>query len=158
MMISRGLFGWSPPHIQPLTPVSEVSEPPESPSPYVETSAEGGGPAGAQVEPEEEVEEPEEVEPPPAAVPFTRLFACADRFDWGLMIVGSFAAAAHGTALVFYLHYFAKIVNVLHLDHLEGPPDGASPPPSPTPEMFPRFKEVTGPSSKTLVLVSFMRC
>ncbi|KAI6669041.1 hypothetical protein NL676_003926 [Syzygium grande] len=143
MMISRGLFGWSPPHIQPLTPVSEVSEPPESPSPYVEASAEGGGPAGAQVEPEEEVEEPEEVEPPPAAVPFSRLFACADRLDWGLMIVGSFAAAAHGTALVFYLHYFAKIVNVLHLEHMQGPPDGASPPPSSTPEMFPRFKELS---------------
>ncbi|XP_030462157.1 ABC transporter B family member 20 isoform X1 [Syzygium oleosum] len=143
MMISRGLFGWSPPHIQPLTPVSEVSEPPESPSPYVDTSAEGGGPAGAQVEPEEEVEEPEEVEPPPAAVPFSRLFACADRLDWGLMIVGSFAAAAHGTALVFYLHYFAKILNVLHLEHLEGSPEGASPPPSSTPEMFPRFKELS---------------
>jgi hypothetical protein len=34
MNISRTLFGWSSPHIQPLTPVSEVSEPPESPSPY----------------------------------------------------------------------------------------------------------------------------
>lgn len=34
MNIPRTLFGWSPPHIQPLTPVSEVSEPPESPSPY----------------------------------------------------------------------------------------------------------------------------
>lgn len=34
MNLSRTLFGMSPPHIQPLTPVSEVSEPPESPSPY----------------------------------------------------------------------------------------------------------------------------
>lgn len=34
MNLSRSLFGMSPPHIQPLTPVSEVSEPPESPSPY----------------------------------------------------------------------------------------------------------------------------
>lgn len=34
MNFSRTLFGMSPPHIQPLTPVSEVSEPPESPSPY----------------------------------------------------------------------------------------------------------------------------
>ncbi|XP_030514261.1 ABC transporter B family member 20 isoform X1 [Rhodamnia argentea] len=139
MMISRGLFGWSPPHVQPLTPVSEVSEPPESPSPYVDTSAEPGGPAGAQVEPEEEMEEPEEVEPPPAAVPFSRLFACADRLDWGLMIVGSLAAAAHGTALVVYLHYFAKIVDVLHL----GDPRGASTPPSSNPEMFHRFKELS---------------
>ncbi|GMI87086.1 P-glycoprotein 20, ATP-binding cassette B20 [Hibiscus trionum] len=113
MMISRGLFGWSPPHIQPLTPVSEVSEPPESPSPYLDTSAEAAAVAAAQVEAEEEMEETEELEPPPAAVPFSKLFACADRLDWALMIVGSLAAAAHGTALVVYLHYFAKIVHVL---------------------------------------------
>ncbi|KAJ8759893.1 hypothetical protein K2173_009994 [Erythroxylum novogranatense] len=115
MMISRGLFGWSPPHIQPLTPVSEVSEPPESPSPYMDTNAEAAAAAAAaaQAEAEEEIEEADEMEPPPAAVPFSRLFACADRLDWGLMIVGSLAAAAHGTALVVYLHYFAKIIEVL---------------------------------------------
>ncbi|KAL6326656.1 hypothetical protein AAG906_010830 [Vitis piasezkii] len=95
MMISRGLFGWSPPHIQPLTPVSE---------PNVDA---------VPVEVEEEIEEPEEIEPPPAAVPFSRLFACADGLDWGLMVIGSLAAAAHGTALVVYLHYFAKIVQLL---------------------------------------------
>ncbi|CAI9092472.1 OLC1v1027712C1 [Oldenlandia corymbosa var. corymbosa] len=116
MMISRGLFGWSPPHIQPLTPVSEVSEPPESPSPYLDTGIDG-----AQVELEEEIDaEAEEIEPPPAAVPFSRLFACADRLDWVLMFVGSLAAAAHGTALVVYLHYFAKIVQLL--GHASEPP------------------------------------
>lgn len=110
MMISRGLFGWSPPHIQPLTPVSEVSEPPESPSPYLDT---GSGDA-VPVEVEDETDaEADEMEPPPAAVPFSRLFACADRLDWALMIVGSLAAAAHGTALVVYLHYFAKIIHLL---------------------------------------------
>lgn len=109
MMISRGLFGWSPPHIQPLTPVSEVSEPPESPSPYLEASGDAG-----PVEVEEEIDaEAEEIEPPPAAVPFSRLFACADQLDWVLMFVGAIAAAAHGTALVVYLHYFAKIVQLL---------------------------------------------
>eukprot|EP01018_Ginkgo_biloba_P020598 Gb_31652 [translate_table: standard] len=108
MMISRGLFGWSPPHIQPLTPVSEVSEPPESPSPYLEASAEA-----IQVEDDGAVEETEEMEPPPAAVPFLRLFACADGLDWILMIVGSLAAAAHGAALVVYLHFFGKVINLL---------------------------------------------
>ncbi|KAK9283884.1 hypothetical protein L1049_012139 [Liquidambar formosana] len=126
MMISRGLFGWSPPHIQPLTPVSEVSEPPESPSPYMDTSNEP-----VPVELEEEMEEPEEIEPPPAAVPFSRLFACADRLDWGLMVVGSLAAAAHGTALVVYLHYFARIIQVLSLGP-EGKPE----------EVFRRFTEL----------------
>lgn len=113
--MSRGLFGWSPPHIQPLTPVSEVSEPPESPSPYVDPSPDG--PAGTAPEVEDEVaeEEEDEIEPPPAAVPFSRLFACADRFDWLLMAVGSVAAAAHGAALVVYLHYFAKIIQLLSL-------------------------------------------
>lgn len=113
-MISRGLFGWSPPHIQPLTPVSEVSEPPESPSPYADM---GTGEA-EMVEVEEEIDaENEEMEPPPAAVPFSGLFACADRLDWALMCVGSLAAAAHGTALVVYLHYFAKIVHLLSLEN-----------------------------------------
>ncbi|KAL4388018.1 hypothetical protein GQ457_09G029280 [Hibiscus cannabinus] len=137
MMISRGLFGWSPPHIQPLTPVSEVSEPPESPSPYLDASAEAAAAAAAaaQVEAEEEMEEAEELESPPAAVPFSKLFACADRLDWALMIVGSLAAAAHGTALVVYLHYFAKIVHVLGI--------GSSvPEPQRLDEQFERFTEL----------------
>ncbi|XP_057487486.1 ABC transporter B family member 20-like [Actinidia eriantha] len=126
MMINRGLFGWSPPHIQPLTPVSEVSEPPESPSPYLDTSADA-----VPVEVEEEMEEAEEIEPPPEAVPFSRLFACADRFDWVLMVVGSLAAAAHGTALVVYLHYFAKIVHLLVHDQKD------------TKVLFDEFSELT---------------
>ncbi|XP_061374381.1 ABC transporter B family member 20-like [Gastrolobium bilobum] len=130
MMISRGLFGWSPPHVQPLTPVSEVSEPPESPSPYMDPGAETS--ASQQVEVEEEMEEPEEIEPPPAAVPFSGLFACADSFDWFLMAVGSIAAAAHGTALVVYLHYFAKIIHVLRMD----------PQHSTSQEQFHRFTEL----------------
>ncbi|XLS91250.1 hypothetical protein HN51_067258 [Arachis hypogaea] len=52
-MVSRELFGWSPPHIQPLTPVSEVSEPPESPSLYIDPGAETS--ASQQVEVEEEI-------------------------------------------------------------------------------------------------------
>ncbi|KAL5554800.1 hypothetical protein UlMin_042201 [Ulmus minor] len=145
MMISRGLFGWSPPHIQPLTPVSEVSEPPESPSPYLDASAET---AGQPVEPEEEMEEPEEMEPPPAAVPFSRLFACADRLDWLLMFVGSFAAAAHGAALVVYLHYFAKIIQVLWI---ERSPNGDPPGPPPyTSEQHDKFIDL----AKTIVHIA----
>ncbi|KAJ9698332.1 hypothetical protein PVL29_007422 [Vitis rotundifolia] len=115
-MISRGLFGWSPPHIQPLTPVSEVSEPPESPSPYLEQSNDAGP---APAEDDQEIEEGEEMEQPPAAVPFSRLFACADRLDWVLMIVGSVAAAAHGAALVIYLHFFGKVIQLLSYRHPE---------------------------------------
>lgn len=77
---------------------------------------------------EEDMEEADEIEPPPAAVPFSRLFACADCFDWFLMLVGSLAAAAHGTALVVYLHYFAKVLHVPQ----QGSPE----------EQFHRFKEL----------------
>jgi ATP-binding cassette subfamily B (MDR/TAP) protein 1 len=84
------------------------------------------------VEVEEEMEEQEEMEPAPAAVPFSKLFACADRFDWFLMAVGSVAAAAHGTALVVYLHYFAKIIHVMRMDDQ----------PMTSQERFDRFTEV----------------
>ncbi|KAI3517320.1 hypothetical protein L1887_16534 [Cichorium endivia] len=107
MMVSRSLFGWSPPRQQPLTPLTEGSE---CASPY------GYGDTSNDAVPtliDDVVEEPEEIESPPETVPFSRLFACADRLDWVLMVVGSVAAAAHGTALVVYLHYFAKIIQLL---------------------------------------------
>ena len=131
MMIQRGLFGWSPPHIQPLTPVSEVSEPPESPSPYTDIG--GGNANDLQVDQDDGDmdDENEEMEAPPAAVPFSKLFVCADKLDWCLMVVGSVAAAAHGTALVVYLHYFAKIVQLLA--HGSDDPD----------VLFDKFKDVS---------------
>lgn len=139
-MINRGLFGWSPPHVQPLTPVSEVSEPPESPSPYMDMS---GDTSAQPVEQEEEMEEPEEIEPPPAAVPFSKLFTCADRLDWVLMTVGSLAAAAHGTALVVYLHFFAKIIHVLV--------DKGGPPEKVAEEQYQKFMDVSWSLFETLV-------
>ncbi|KAF9596588.1 hypothetical protein IFM89_012711 [Coptis chinensis] len=119
MMISRGLFGWSPPHIQPLTPVSEVSEPPESPSPYLDSSIEPNELVDGR-EDDNGMDDNEELEPPPAAVPFSRLFACADGFDWFLMSIGSVAAAAHGTALIVYLHFFGKVIQLLSLHASSG--------------------------------------
>uniref|UniRef100_A0A453GY00 ABC transmembrane type-1 domain-containing protein n=1 Tax=Aegilops tauschii subsp. strangulata TaxID=200361 RepID=A0A453GY00_AEGTS len=61
----------------------------------------------------------EDPEPPPAAVPFKRLFACADRLDWALMAAGGAAAAAHGVALVVYLHLFGRAINSLHGRHTD---------------------------------------
>lgn len=107
---SRGLFGWSSP-VQPLTPVSEVSEPPESPSPFADFSESVAVEDGGSVTGEEEIE------PPPESVPFSRLFACADKLDWVLMAVGAVAAAAHGLALVFYLHLFGRTIDLLRLPH-----------------------------------------
>lgn len=113
MMLPRGLFGWSPPHVQPLTPVSEVSEPPESPSPYLDVGADA-----VPVDDDGLPEEMEEAEPPPAAVPFFRLFAYATPFDWFLMTVAAIAAAAHGAALPIYLHFFGKIINMFGSENL----------------------------------------
>ena len=107
MMLPRGLFGWSPPHVQPLTPVSEVSEPPESPSPYMDV-----GNDAIPVDEDTPIEEMDEIESPPAAVPFFRLFAYANPFDWFLMIIASIAAAAHGAALPIYLYFFGQIINM----------------------------------------------
>ena len=89
-----------------------MSELPKSPLLYLDQSA---NTAAQQLEQEDEIDEPEEIEPPSAVVPFSRLFACVDNLDWALMFIGSFVAASHSTALVVYLHYFAKIVHILSI-------------------------------------------
>ena len=107
MMLPRSLLGLPPQSVQPLTPVSEVSEPPESPSPYLDVGEE---PVPID---EDGILDEDEVEIPPAAVPFFRLFAYATPFDWFLMVIATTAAAAHGAALPIYLHFFGKIINML---------------------------------------------
>ncbi|XP_024526163.1 ABC transporter B family member 20 [Selaginella moellendorffii] len=104
-MLNKGLFGWSPPHIQPLTPVSEVSEPPESPSPYLD--------AGGDAIPVDDdvLEDEEDIDFSPVAVSFFKLFVYAGTWDWVLMILGTLASAVHGAALPVYLHFFGKILN-----------------------------------------------
>lgn len=138
-MVSRGLFGWSPPHVQPLTPVSEVSEPPESPSPYATDAGADGAPpppdASGALE-DDDVDE-SDVVPPPIAAPFSRLFECADRFDWVLIVAGSVAAAAHGVALVVYLHFFGQAVNLLDSQRLRSALHGKDH------ELLHKFKEVS---------------
>ncbi|KAM7527834.1 hypothetical protein LguiB_031244 [Lonicera macranthoides] len=110
-----GLFGWSPPHMQPLTPVSEVSEPPETPYPELDPNSEVPAPEFQS----EEVGEVEEAEAPPDSVPFWGLFASADGFDWILMSLGAMAAAAHGAAPVVYLHLFGNLIQLLGVDGSE---------------------------------------
>ncbi|WVZ56502.1 hypothetical protein U9M48_007020 [Paspalum notatum var. saurae] len=137
-MVPTGLFGWASPHVQPLTPVSEVSEPPESPSPYGDGPAADAGVGTREGEGvgagEEEVED-DEVEAPPAAVSFWRLFEFADGVDWALMATGALAAAAHGAALVVYLHYFGRALNLLDSEQVESALYGRND------ELLHRFKE-----------------
>ncbi|XP_024965312.1 ABC transporter B family member 20-like [Cynara cardunculus var. scolymus] len=103
------MFGWTPPHgVGPLTPVSENSEVPDSPLPYLDTTTSRRN----FPEKNDDIEEEDEVIPP-SAVPFTALFACADGFDWILIAVGSLAAVVHGASLAVYLHLFGKIIHLL---------------------------------------------
>ncbi|KAJ9548197.1 hypothetical protein OSB04_020740 [Centaurea solstitialis] len=103
------MFGWTPPHgVGPLTPVTENPELPDSPLPYLDTTASRRNLPSKN---DDDVEEKEVI--PPSAVPFTALFACADRFDWMLIAVGSMAAVVHGASLAVYLHLFGKIIHSL---------------------------------------------
>ncbi|KAL1827593.1 hypothetical protein ACET3Z_006005 [Daucus carota] len=115
-MSSRGVFGWGQPDLIPLTPVSEVSEPPESPLPFMCENFEDV--RGVEEEDEEEEEEREELAP--EAVPIWGLFACADWIDWILMLFGGLAAAAHGVAIVMYVHLFGKVLEILVVDDSVG--------------------------------------
>ncbi|AQL07594.1 ABC transporter B family member 6 [Zea mays] len=71
----------------------------------------------------------------PAAVSFWRLFEFADGVDWALMAAGALAAAAHGAALVVYLHYFGRALNLLDSERVGSSLYGRSD------ELLSRFKE-----------------
>ena len=71
-------------------------------------------------------------------MPFKRLFACADRLDWALMAAGGLAAAAHGVALVVYLHLFGRAIDSLHGRHSQ--------------ELFHNVKQVRPPSFLSFLL------
>ncbi|WVZ49600.1 hypothetical protein U9M48_000942 [Paspalum notatum var. saurae] len=102
------------------TPESKL--PPESPSPYAADlglAGDGGAPP-----PDDDAQPPfddadDDSDPPPAAVPFKRLFACADRLDWALMAGGSLAAAAHGVVLVHALYFLYIAIGVFFAGWIE---------------------------------------
>jgi ATP-binding cassette, subfamily B (MDR/TAP), member 1 len=85
----------------------------------------------------EEEGEDDEVEPPPAAVSFWKLFEFADGLDCALMAAGALAAAAHGVALVVYLHYFGRALNLLDSERIGSALHGRSD------ELLHRFKGVS---------------
>ncbi|KAI3737544.1 hypothetical protein L2E82_27550 [Cichorium intybus] len=137
---------WTPPEgVEPLTPVLEKPEVPDSPS-----IAPNGSDSNIEVhsyvgivEPLTQVLEKPEVPDsplpyldtttgrrtctgenddievdeviPPSAVPFLALFACADGLDFLLITLGSLGAVVHGASLVVYLHLFGKIIHLLSL-------------------------------------------
>ncbi|GAU12166.1 hypothetical protein TSUD_01320 [Trifolium subterraneum] len=108
-MGSRGLFGWSPPHVQPLTPVSEVSEPPESPSPYMDLGAETS--ASQQMEAEEEMEEMEDIEPPPASLALTIVYIAGGVFVAGWIEVSCWILTGERQTAVIRSKYVRVLLN-----------------------------------------------
>ncbi|CAI9297900.1 unnamed protein product [Lactuca saligna] len=106
---------WTPPEgvdPQPLTPVLEKPEVPDSPLPYLDTTTSRRKFNGRK----DDIEEEEEEEViPPSAVPFLALFACADGLDFLLIMLGSLGAVVHGASLVVFLHLFGKIIHLLSL-------------------------------------------
>ncbi|KAL7588934.1 hypothetical protein Lser_V15G38449 [Lactuca serriola] len=105
---------WTPPEgvePQPLTPVLEKPEVPDSPLPYLDTTTSRRKFNGGN----DHIEEEEEEVIPPSAVPFLALFACADGLDFLLILLGSLGAVVHGASLVVFLHLFGKIIHLLSL-------------------------------------------
>ncbi|KAI3514196.1 hypothetical protein L1887_12515 [Cichorium endivia] len=101
---------WTPPQgVEPLTPVLEKPEVPDSPLPYLDTTTSRRTFTGEN----DDIEEEEVI--PPSAVPFLALFACADGLDFLLITLGSLGAVVHGASLVVYLHLFGKIIHLLSL-------------------------------------------
>ncbi|KAK9055399.1 hypothetical protein SSX86_026482 [Deinandra increscens subsp. villosa] len=92
--------------VGPLTPVSENSEVPDSPSSHFSTTTSGR----SNIEEDNNIEEDEPTSP--SAVPFLALFNCAEGFDWILMVAGSLGAVVHGASLAVYLHLFGKIIHL----------------------------------------------
>ncbi|KAF7138356.1 hypothetical protein RHSIM_Rhsim07G0129600 [Rhododendron simsii] len=54
----------------------------------------------------------------PKKVPFRKLFAFADTYDWFLMSVGSVGACIHGASVPVFFVFFGKIINVMGMAYL----------------------------------------
>ncbi|KAG6500193.1 hypothetical protein ZIOFF_040035 [Zingiber officinale] len=80
------------------------------PLPNVSSSS---GVEAVPVEDDVAVDVIEEIEPPSAAVPFSRLFSYVDELDWVLMVVGAILPCPRGVALVVYLYFFGRVINLL---------------------------------------------
>ncbi|KAL6985756.1 (ABC) transporter [Sarracenia purpurea var. burkii] len=54
----------------------------------------------------------------PKTVPFLKLFAFADPYDYFLMFVGSVGAIVHGASVPIFFIFFGKLINVIGLAYL----------------------------------------
>ncbi|KAL4199569.1 hypothetical protein AMTRI_Chr03g145570 [Amborella trichopoda] len=51
-------------------------------------------------------------------VPFFKLFAFADKWDWVLMAIGSLGACAHGASVPVFFIFFGKLINIIGIAYL----------------------------------------
>lgn len=51
-------------------------------------------------------------------VPFLKLFAFADKWDYLLMALGSIGACAHGASVPVFFIFFGKLINIIGIAYL----------------------------------------
>ncbi|XP_043716624.1 ABC transporter B family member 2-like [Telopea speciosissima] len=66
----------------------------------------------------EEEEEEEQKEQKSHKVPFLKLFAFADFWDYILMFLGSIGACVHGTSVPVFFIFFGKLINIIGIAYL----------------------------------------
>lgn len=62
--------------------------------------------------------EEEEEKKKPKTVPFFKLFAFADAYDYLLMFVGSVGACIHGASVPVFFIFFGKLINIIGMAYL----------------------------------------
>ncbi|KAG5524212.1 hypothetical protein RHGRI_031022 [Rhododendron griersonianum] len=63
-------------------------------------------------------EEEEKEKKKPKTVPFFKLFAFADAYDYLLMFVGSVGACIHGASVPVFFIFFGKLINIIGMAYL----------------------------------------
>lgn len=60
----------------------------------------------------------EEEKKKPKIVPFFKLFAFADAYDYLLMFIGSVGACIHGASVPVFFIFFGKLINIIGMAYL----------------------------------------
>lgn len=63
-------------------------------------------------------EDGKEGEGPKKKVPFFKLFAFADFYDYVLMAIGSLGACVHGASVPVFFIFFGKLINIIGIAYL----------------------------------------
>jgi ATP-binding cassette subfamily B (MDR/TAP) protein 1 len=72
----------------------------------------------ANIEDTDDVEKKKEEKKKQRKVPFWKLFAFADFYDYVLMGLGSLGACVHGASVPVFFIFFGKLINIIGLAYL----------------------------------------